>query len=71
PPRDVYLFSSNTEEDGGDTTPHLVEQLQRIGRVPYLVVDEGGAVIDNPPLGVDRGRSPWWAWPRRACSTRA
>ncbi len=53
PPRDVYLFSSNTEEDGGDTAPHMVEHLQKIGRVPYMVLDEGGAVIDNPPLGVD------------------
>lgn len=52
PPRDVYLFSSNTEEDGGDTTPHLVERLVERGRVPYMVLDEGGAVIDNPPLGV-------------------
>lgn len=52
PPRDVYLFSSNTEEDGGDTAPHMVEHLKSIGRVPYMVLDEGGAVIDNPPLGV-------------------
>ena len=52
PPRDVYFFSSNTEEDGGDTAPHMVEHLKEIGRVPYVVLDEGGAVIDNPPLGV-------------------
>lgn len=52
PPRDIYFFSSNTEEDGGDTAPHMVEHLQEIGRVPYMVLDEGGAVIDNPPLGV-------------------
>lgn len=52
PPRDVYFFSSNTEEDGGDTAPHMVECLKSIGRVPYMVLDEGGAVIDNPPLGV-------------------
>ena len=52
PPRDIYLFSSNTEEDGGDTAPHMVEHLKAIGRVPYMVLDEGGAVIDNPPLGV-------------------
>ena len=52
PPRDVYFFSSNTEEDGGDTAPHMVEHLKEIGRVPYMVLDEGGAVIDNPPLGV-------------------
>lgn len=53
PPRDVYFFSSNTEEDGGDTAPHMVERLEGIGRVPYMVLDEGGAVIDNPPLGVN------------------
>lgn len=52
PPRDVYFFSSNTEEDGGDTAPHMVERLKDAGRVPYMVLDEGGAVIDNPPLGV-------------------
>ncbi len=52
PARDIYFFSSNTEEDGGDTAPHMVEHLQAIGRVPYMVLDEGGAVIDNPPLGV-------------------
>lgn len=52
PPRDIYLFSSNTEEDGGETTPHMVERLQERGRVPYMVLDEGGAVIDNPPLGI-------------------
>lgn len=52
PPRDIYFFSSNTEEDGGDTAPHMVEHLKEIGRVPYMVIDEGGALIDNPPLGV-------------------
>lgn len=52
PPRDIYFFSSNTEEDGGDAAPHMVKRLQERGRVPYMVLDEGGAVIDNPPLGI-------------------
>lgn len=52
PPRDIYFFSSKTEEDGGDTAPHMVEHLKEIGRVPYMVLDEGGALIDYPPLGV-------------------
>lgn len=52
PPRDVYFFSSNTEEDGGDTAPHMIDYLKGQGRLPFMVVDEGGAVIDNPPLGV-------------------
>ena len=29
PPRDVYFFSSNTEEDGGDTAPHMVERSRK------------------------------------------
>ncbi len=53
PPRDVYFFSSNTEEEGGDTAPHMIDYLKSIDRLPYMVVDEGGAVIDNPPLGVE------------------
>lgn len=52
PPRDIYFFSSNTEEEGGDTAPHMIDYLKSIDRIPYMVLDEGGAVIDNPPLGV-------------------
>lgn len=52
PPCDVYLCSSNCEEDAGDTTPSMVRLFQERGISPYLVLDEGGAVIDNPPLGV-------------------
>lgn len=53
PPRDVYFFSANTEEDGGDTTPHMCKLMEERGRVPYMVLDEGGAVIDNAPLGLE------------------
>lgn len=52
PPRDVYVCSSNCEEDNGDTTPAMVARFKEQGIVPYMVLDEGGAVIDNPPLGV-------------------
>lgn len=52
PPRDVIIFSSNCEEDNGNTTPKMIELLKERGVVPFLVLDEGGAVIDNPPLGV-------------------
>lgn len=30
----------------------MVEHLKEIDRVPYMVIDEGGALIDYPPLGV-------------------
>jgi carboxypeptidase PM20D1 len=53
PPRDIYLSSSNTEEDSGGTTPKMVEWLRAQGIEPEFVMDEGGAVIDNPPLGVN------------------
>lgn len=52
PPRDVYLCSSNCEEDSGDTTPKMVEHFREHGIVPFFVLDEGGAVIDDAPLGV-------------------
>jgi carboxypeptidase PM20D1 len=52
PPRDLYLCSSNCEEDMGDTALEMIKLLVSEGRTPYLVLDEGGAVIDNAPLGV-------------------
>ncbi|MCL2889245.1 MAG: M20/M25/M40 family metallo-hydrolase, partial [Eggerthellaceae bacterium] len=52
PPRDIILFSTNSEEDSGDTTPKMIELLQEQGISPYFVLDEGGAVIDKAPLGV-------------------
>lgn len=52
PPRTVYLWSSNCEEDNLDTTPTLVRKFQDEGIDPLLVLDEGGAVIDDAPLGV-------------------
>ncbi len=52
PPRDIYLSSTNSEEDSGDTTPRMVEWLHDQGIEPEFVLDEGGAVIDDPPFGV-------------------
>lgn len=53
PPRDIYLCSSNCEEDSGDTTPKMIEYLKEHDITPYMVLDEGGAVINNAPLGVN------------------
>ena len=52
PARTIYLWSSNCEEDNGETTPILVDLLKERGIEPALVLDEGGAVIDNAPLNV-------------------
>ncbi len=52
PEQDVYLASSCTEEWGGDGAPKLVEELKRRGVKPFLVCDEGGAIISEPIGGI-------------------
>ena len=52
PEQDVYLSSSCTEEFGGDGCPKLVEELSRRGVKPFLVCDEGGAIVQEPIGGV-------------------
>ena len=52
PPQDVYLSSSCTEEHGGPGCPKLVAELKRRGVRPFLVCDEGGAIMTDPVAGV-------------------
>ncbi len=52
PEQDVYLASSCTEEHAGDGASKLVAELQRRGVKPFLVCDEGGAIIRDPIGGV-------------------
>ena len=51
PEQDVYLSSSNTEEIGGPGCPALVAEMKRRGVRPYLVLDEGGAIVTEPVKG--------------------
>lgn len=53
PQRDVYLISSNNEEIGGGTTPAQVEWFRERNIRPYFVLDEGGAVVSDLPMGVE------------------
>lgn len=52
PPRDVYYFSSNGEEVSLPTAADGVAWLRDHDIHPYIVMDEGGAVAADAPLGL-------------------
>ncbi|MDY2777405.1 MAG: M20/M25/M40 family metallo-hydrolase [Collinsella sp.] len=51
PPRDVFFFSSNGEEIAGPAARQAVEWMRAQGIRPYMVLDEGGAIVTDAPLG--------------------
>ena len=54
PPCDVYLSYSINEETGGDGAAAAVRLLKERGIDLALVLDEGGAVMEAPVVGMDR-----------------
>ena len=52
PPRDVWYFSSDGEEIAAPTCAHAVQWLSDHDIHPYMVLDEGGAIAADAPLGV-------------------
>ena len=52
PECDVYLGSSCTEEIGGDGAPKIVEWFKKKGIKLFMLNDEGGAITQNPVVGV-------------------
>ncbi|MER7446088.1 M20/M25/M40 family metallo-hydrolase [Microbacterium sp. NPDC097977] len=48
PARDVYLSFGGNEETYGDAAREIARSFRERGIVPWLVVDEGGAVVDAP-----------------------
>ncbi|MFJ4224146.1 M20/M25/M40 family metallo-hydrolase [Microbacterium sp. NPDC089695] len=48
PARDVYLSFGGNEETYGRAAQEIARVLRDRGIVPWLVVDEGGAVVDAP-----------------------
>lgn len=54
PPCDVYLAYSINEETGGDGAAAVVRHLKAQGITFAIVIDEGGAIIEQPVDGMDR-----------------
>ncbi|WP_460774298.1 M20/M25/M40 family metallo-hydrolase [Microbacterium sp. GXF7504] len=48
PARDVYLAFGGNEETFGDAAREMARVLHERGVTPFLVIDEGGAVVDAP-----------------------
>ena len=54
PENDVYFAFSGGEEVNGNGALNIVNYFKEKGIVPQLVVDEGGAVVENVFPGVDK-----------------
>ncbi len=52
PERDIYFASSNCEEYGGDTMVKIVDTFRERGITPWFVLDEGGAIMLELPMGI-------------------
>ncbi len=54
PESDIYFAFSGGEEINGMGAVHIVEYFEKEGIVPEMVVDEGGAVVENVFPGVSQ-----------------
>jgi len=47
PERDIYLVAGGDEETGGTAAKSVADEFRARGITPWLVLDEGGAVVDD------------------------
>lgn len=52
PERDIYFASSDCEEVAGKTMPEIVEWFKENKIKPHFILDEGGAIMSNLPMGI-------------------
>ncbi len=54
PENDIYLSFSGDEETNGSSTNSIVEFLEEKGIRPFMVLDEGGAIVEGVIPGVKK-----------------
>lgn len=54
PAHDIYFSFAGDEEVSGDSAPAIVDHLKNKGVKPYMVLDEGGVIVEGVFPGVEK-----------------